>query len=235
MKRFWERAEIEAGSNGYTIRLDDKPMRLPGGDTLLIGQLALAEAIASEWRSPPIGGAVTPGHLPLTQLAATASLRIAPMPADTAASIAAYARSDLLCYRAEEPADLVQRQNAAWQPWLDWAAKRFDAMLAVTRGISLVDQNPDALSALARAVATHDEHALAGLGVMVPIMGSLVLGLAVVEGALEADAAFQVSVLDEVFQEEHWGRDDEAAARRDRALQEVRMAAQYILLTRASA
>ena len=235
MKRFWERAEIEADADGYIIRLDGKPMRLPGGGTLLIGQQPLAEAIASEWRSPLIGAPVTPSHLPLTQLAATATLRIAPAPADTAASIAAYARSDLLCYRAEEPPDLVQRQNAAWQPWLDWAAERYDATLAVTRGISLIDQNPSALSALARAVASQDAHCLAGLGVMVPIMGSLVLGLAVLEGALEADAAFQLSVLDEVFQEEHWGQDDEAAGRRDRALQEVRMASRYVLLTRMSA
>ena len=235
MKRFYERVDVDAEGDGYIIRLDDKPMRLPGGDTLLIGQRPLAVAIADEWRSPPIGAPITPNHLPLTQLAATATFRIAPAPTDTATSIAAYARSDLLCYRAEEPPDLVQRQNAAWQPWLDWAAGRYDAMLAATRGLSLIDQNPNALAALARAVASHDAHGLAGLGVMVPIMGSLVLGLAVVEGALEADAAFQISVLDELFQEEHWGGDDEAAARRARAAQEVRMAARYVLLTRGSA
>jgi chaperone required for assembly of F1-ATPase len=234
MKRFWERAEIE-GTDGYIIRLDGRPMRLPSGETLLINQRPLAEAIAEEWRSPPLGAEVTPNLLPLTQLAATARFRIAPAPADTAASIAAYARSDLLCYRAEEPADLVRRQHAAWQPWLDWAAQRYDAMLVVTRGISLVDQSPQALAALARAVAAQDAHGLAGLGVMVPIMGSLVLGLAVTEGMLDADEAFRLSVQDEVFQEEHWGRDPDAAAQRDRAAQEVRMAARYVLLTRGAA
>jgi chaperone required for assembly of F1-ATPase len=234
MKRFWERAEIE-GTDGYVIRLDGSPMRLPSGETLLIDQRALAEAIAEEWRSPPLGAEVTPNLLPLTQLAATARFRIAPAPADTAASIAAYARSDLLCYRAEEPADLVHRQHAAWQPWLDWAAERYDAMLVVTRGISLVDQSPQALAALARAVAAQDAHGLAGLGVMVPIMGSVVLGLAVAEGRLDPDDAFRLSVLDEMFQEEHWGRDQDAAAQRDRAAHEVRMAARYVLLTRGAA
>jgi chaperone required for assembly of F1-ATPase len=234
MKRFWERAEIE-GTDGYVIQLDGRPMLLPSGETLLIDQRPLAEAIAEEWRSPPIGTEVTPNLLPLTQLAATARFRIAPARADTAASIAAYARSDLLCYRAEEPADLVHRQHAHWQPWLDWAAQRYDAMLVVTRGISLVDQSPQALAALARAVAGQDVHGLAGLGVMVPIMGSLVLGLAVAEGALDADEAFHLSVLDDLFQEEHWGRDQDAAAGRDRAAQEVRMAARYLLLTRGAA
>jgi len=234
MKRFWERAEID-GDGGYIIRLDGRPMRLPSGETLLIDQRPLAEAIAAEWRLPPIGSEVTPNLLPLTQLAATARFRIAPAPAETAASIAAYARSDLLCYRAEQPPDLVHRQHAAWQPWLDWAAQRYDAMLVVTRGISLVDQPSQALAALARAVAGQDAHGLAGLGVMVPIMGSLVLGLAVVEGMLAADEAFRISVLDELYQEERWGRDEDAAAQRDRAAQEVRMAARYVQLTRGDA
>jgi chaperone required for assembly of F1-ATPase len=234
MKRFWERAEID-GDGGYIIRLDGRPMRLPSGETLLIDQRPLAEAIAAEWRLPPIGGEVTPNLLPLTQLAATARFRIAPAPAETAASIAAYARSDLLCYRAEQPPDLVHRQHLAWQPWLDWAAQRYDAMLVVTRGISLVDQPYQALAALAGAVAGQDAHGLAGLGVMVPIMGSLVLGLAVAEGMLAPDEAFQLSVLDELYQEERWGRDDDAAAQRDRAAQEVRMAARYVRLTRGDA
>jgi chaperone required for assembly of F1-ATPase len=235
MKRFWERADVDEDGAGYLIRLDGKPMRLPGGETLTIDRLPLAEAIAAEWRSVAIGGEVTPNHLPLTQLAATARYRIAPAPADTAASIAAYGRSDLLCYRAEEPPDLVRRQDAAWQPWLDWAAERYDATLLVTRGIGFVDQSPRALAALARAVAERDAHGLAGLGVMVPIMGSLVLGLAVAEGMLPADEAFQLSVLDDAFQEEHWGVDQDAVARRDRAAQEVRMADRYVLLTRGAA
>jgi chaperone required for assembly of F1-ATPase len=232
MKRFWERAEIEEDSGGYVIRLDGKPMRLPGGEALLIDQRPLAEAIAFEWSSPPLGAEIKPTLLPLTQLAATARFRISPAPGDTAASIAAYARSDLLCYRADEPPELVHRQDEAWQPWLDWAATRYDAALVVTRGIILIDQSSQALAALAHAVAARDAHELAGLGVMVPVMGSLVLGLAVLEGMLEADEAFQLSVLDEAFQEERWGRDHDAAAQRERSAQEARMAARYVMLTR---
>ncbi|MBW4021727.1 MAG: hypothetical protein HIU92_01090 [Proteobacteria bacterium] len=234
MKRFWEHADIEAteAGDGFIITLDGKPMRLPSGDTLRIEQRPLAEAIAAEWGTPARGAEVKPDLLPLTQLAATAGFRIAPAPAETATAIAAYARSDLLCYRAEEPAELVRQQQAAWQPWLDWAAKRYDAVLASTRGIGFIDQSPWALAALSRAVAAHDAHGLAALGVMVPIMGSLVLGLAVVEGALDADEAFRLSALDEIFQEAHWGQDQDAATQRARAAEEVRMAARYVQLTR---
>jgi chaperone required for assembly of F1-ATPase len=239
MKRFWEQADIaeDSGgdSGGFIIRLDGKPMRLPSGETLTVGQLALAEAIATEWRAPAMGAEILPSLLPLTQLAATARFRVAPDATATATSIAAYARSDLLCYRAEEPPDLVHRQQAGWQPWLDWAAQRYDAVLSVTRGISAIDQSPQTLAALARGVAAQDAHALAGLGVMVPILGSLVLGLAVVERVLDAGEAFRLSTLDEIFQEEHWGEDEDAVAQRARAAQEVRMAARYVLLTRSAA
>ncbi len=235
MKRFWERAEVEAlqtEGGGFTVRLDGKPVQLPGGQTLRIDHRPLAEAIAAEWNATAQGAEILPDLLPLTQLATTARYRIAPAPSDTATAIAAYGRSDLLCYRAEEPPELVRRQQAAWQPWLDWAAQRHDAMLAVTGGIGFVDQPPQALAALARAVAAQDIHGLAALGVMVPAMGSLVLGLAVIDGMLAADDAFRLSTLDEVFQEEHWGQDPDAAAQRGRAGQEVTMAARYFLLTR---
>jgi chaperone required for assembly of F1-ATPase len=234
MKRFWAQAEVSApqADGGFTVLLDGKPVRLPSGETLRLDHRSLAAAIAAEWDATAAGAEVTPNLLPLTQLAATARYRIAPAPADTAAAIAAYARSDLLCYRAEEPPELVRRQQEAWQPWLDWAARHHDAMLVVTRGIGFVDQPPQALAALARAVATHDVHGLAALGVMVPIMGSLVLGLAVTQGVLAADDAFRLSTLDEVFQEEHWGQDPDAAAQRALAGQEVTMAARYVALTR---
>jgi chaperone required for assembly of F1-ATPase len=237
MKRFWDKATVEGpqADGGFAVLLDGKPVRLPGGAMLRLDHRPLAEAIAAEWDMTAAGAEVAPNLLPLTQLSATARYRIAPQPADTAMAIAAYGRSDLLCYRAAEPPDLVQRQRGAWQPWLDWAAQRHDAMLLVTQGITLVDQSPRALAALSRAVAAHDAHGLAALGVMVPVMGSLILGLAVTAGMLDAEDAFRLSALDEIFQEEHWGQDPHMVAQRARASQEVRMAASYFLLTRGAA
>jgi chaperone required for assembly of F1-ATPase len=234
MKRFWDKATATGPlpDGGFTVLLDGKPVRLPGGESLRVDHRALAEAIAAEWDMTAAGAEVAPSLFPLTQLAATAGLRIAPAPSVTAVAIAAYARSDLLCYRAEEPPALVQRQHEAWQPWLNWAEERYGATLLVTQGITLIDQNPQALAALSGAVAAHDAHGLAALGVLVPVMGSLILGLAVIEGRLDAGDAFRLSALDEVFQEEHWGQDRDAVAQRSRAEQEVRMAARYFMLTR---
>jgi chaperone required for assembly of F1-ATPase len=232
MKRFWNSTDVKEGEGGFTILLDDKPMRLSGGETLRVAHRPLAEAIAEEWRAVSIGTAITSSLLPLTQLAAIASYRIAPAPSHAATAIATYARSDLLCYRAEEPPELARRQQEAWQPWLDWVTRRYDTVLAVTTGILLVDQSPQTLAALSTAVAAHDAHGLASLGVLVPVFGSVVLGLAVTDGMLTDDEAFQLSALDALFQEEHWGKDPEATALRARSAQEVKMAARYFLLTR---
>lgn len=232
MKRFWTETSIAADQTGFTLLLDGKPMRLPGGETLAFGNLPLAEAIAAEWRMPALGSEVQPEHLPLTQLAATASLRIAQRGPETVAAIAAYGESDLLCYRASEPESLVQRQREAWQPWLDWAAHRYDAWLSVTQGIGFVSQSQQSLAALTRAVAAQDENGLAVLGVIVPIFGSLVLGLAVIEGALGHAEAYRLSCLDELFQAERWGEDDEAKTRRKLAAQDVATAARFFELTR---
>ncbi|MCB8875502.1 ATP12 family chaperone protein [Acidisoma silvae] len=232
MKRFWTETSITAEPGGFTLLLDGKPMRLPGGETLLIDQPALAEAIAAEWQATAPGQDVQPKNMPLTQLAATALLRIAANPTDTATAIAAYGQSDLLCYRVADPAPLAQRQQAEWQPWLDWAVQRHDALLATTTSVGFVAQSPQSLAALALAVSRHDAHGLAVLGVIVPIFGSLILGLAVTEGVLDAEEAYRLSVLDDLFQEERWGADAEAAAYRAAAQRDAMAAGRYLDLTR---
>ena len=118
------------------------------------------------------------GRLPLTCLAATAQDRILPDPAPVASALATYAETDLLCYRAEHPAKLVQRQAAAWQPWLDWVAATHGARLMQVSGIIHVKQDPAALQAVQDAYARQPVPVLAALGVAVPALGSAVLGLA---------------------------------------------------------
>lgn len=232
MKRFWTETGTAREAEGHVILLDGKPMRLPGGEVLTIPGAALAEAVAAEWRSMPLQAEVVPSLLPMTQLSATAQFRIPPKRAETQAAIAAYGRSDLLCYRASDPPELARRQQNLWQPWLDWAARRHDALLQVTSGIGFIEQPGPSLAALDAAVAAADDAGLAALGVLVPLYGSLVLGLAVTEGALGAAEAYQLSVLDELYQAERWGEDTEAAARRVQKTAEAEDAARYLTLVR---
>lgn len=231
MKRFWDEARAVPGEAGFTVALDGRPVRLPGGRPLAVAEQPLAEALAAEWQAAggAKGGLLAWADVPLTRLVGTAAERIAPAPEPTVAALARYGGTDLLCYRAEDP-ELARRQDREWQPWLDWAARALDAPLVTTAGLMPVAQPPAALASLHGALAREAPLALAALGVLVPALGSLVLALAVRRGALEAGAAHRLALLDELFQEEAWGLDAAAAARRARVAGEVALAARLIEL-----
>jgi chaperone required for assembly of F1-ATPase len=169
---------------------------------------------------------------PLTRLAGTVQQRIAPDPAPTIDAIARYAENDLLCYRADKPPELVERQMREWQPWLDWAALTYDAPLRVSTGVAYVKQHRGAVAALRLAVAALDVPALGALGIAVPALGSVVLGLALAAGSLDAATAHALGCLDELFQGEQWGEDAEAAARRASIAADVALAERFLRLTR---
>ena len=237
MQRFWDQACLVAVKGGFTILLDGRAMRLPGranGAALLLPGRALGAAVADEWQA---AGGARDGRfgmsaLPLTRLAATAQDRIAPDPMPVVDALAAYGEDDLLCYRAGAPAPLVARQAEAWQPWLDWAAASFEARLVTTTGIIHIDQPLIALAALRRALTRHDAYILAGLGVVVPAVGSLVLGLALAAGALSAGEAHRLGLLDATFQAELWGGDEDAALRAAAIAQDVEEASLFMTLAR---
>ncbi len=233
MKRFWDKAEIADSEGRFAVLLDGRPVRLPGGAPLAVASRPLAEALAAEWGAAGggKGNEFTHDEVPLTRVVGTAQERIAPDPRPTVAAISKYAETDLLCYRGEDRR-LAERQSAEWDPILDWAALRLDAPLKVTVGIMPVAQEPQALSALSRAVAAHPPEELAALGIAVPALGSLVLGLALAAGRLGAEEAHALSILEERFQEEFWGLDSEAAARRARIAEEIALAARLIALAR---
>ncbi len=234
MRRFWQSAHVERDPDGFRVLLDGRPMRLPGGAPLSVDRPALAEALAAEWQQAggEQGGEMGFDDVPLTRLAGTAQERIAADPACCIAALARWGESDLLCYRADGPRALVERQDHAWQPWLDWARTALGATLRVTTGIVYVPQDPEALAALRRALAGHDPLALAALGVAVPALGSLVLGLALARFRLSVPEAMALATLDETFQEELWGSDAEALARRAAVAADVASAARLLELAR---
>jgi chaperone required for assembly of F1-ATPase len=233
VKRFWDKAETADSEGRFTVLLDGRPVRIPGGAPVAVASRPLAEALAAEWNAAggAKGGDFTHDEVPLTRLVGTAQERIAPDPAATVAALAKYAETDLLCYRADDPR-LAARQAAEWDPILHWAALTLDAPLKVTVGVMPVAQDSGALAALHRAVAAHPPEEVAALGVAVPALGSLVLALALAAGRLGPEEAHALSILDERFQEEFWGLDSEAEARRARLAGEVALAARLIALAR---
>lgn len=209
MKRFYRQVSVTPDPG---IALDGRPVRTPGRLPLLLPNPALAEAIADEWRAQ--GDEILPQTMPLTGLANAAIERIAPDTAGFAAGLAAYAESELLCYRADAPPPLVARQAEIWNPILAWARARYDVGFVLVEGIMHRPQPSETLTRLSDAVAARNAFELAALSPIVTISGSLVIALAVLEDELDPEAAFDAGHLDELWQAEQWGEDDFALDQR---------------------
>lgn len=229
-KRFWTAAEVAKAEGGFAVHLDGRPIRTPAKAPLIVPTRALAHAIADEWQAQ--GEKIDPRTMPVTRAANAAIDKVRPQHAEVAALIAEYGGTDLLCYRAEGPVALVARQAAAWDPLLDWSQAELGARLAVTAGVVPVPQDAAALAALSARVAALDEFELAAVHDLVSITGSLILGLAVAAGRLSAEEAWDIARLDEAWQIEHWGEDEEAAAEAALKRQALLDAARFLHLAR---
>ena len=210
-KRFYKIAEAVEADGGHGIALDGKPVRTPAGRPLAVPSAALASAVADEWSTQ--GETIDRDTMPLTRLVCTALDLVPGRRAEIVAETAAYAETDLVCYRTDEPPALARRQAAAWEPLVAWADKRYGARLAVTSSITPIAQAPEALEALRDAVAGEDDFSLAGLSLVTRSFGSLAVALALRDGRLDAQAAADASLVDERYQLERWGEDAELAAR----------------------
>jgi chaperone required for assembly of F1-ATPase len=211
-RRFYKEATAVADGDRWHIALDGKVVKTPARNALTLPTQALAEAIAAEWAAQDVK--VKPDTMPLMQLASTAIDRVAKDRARIVAETAGYAETDLVCYRAEGPDELVARQAACWDPLLDWLRERYDVSLKTASGVMAIPQSDLALAALARAVAAQDDLRLTALAVMTGAAGSLAIGLAVLEGRISPEAAVEAAQLDELYQAERWGIDPEAEKRR---------------------
>ncbi len=232
-KRFYQSAAAIKVAGGYHITLDAKPVRTPGGKTVLVQNKALGEALAAEWEAQKTYIELT--GMGLNQLVNSAIDAGASELAALAGELAAYGESDLLCYRAEGPPALVARQAAAWDPLLDWAWTRYGARLRVTQGIVPIAQDATALTALRARIARADPFQLCALRAAVGIGGSLIVGLAISDRHLNIERAWQLVNIDEDWQREKWGEDAQAAANRAGAFAAFAMAGHMLQMLESGA
>ena len=227
-RRFYKDVAVAEQAGGFGPVLDGKPVRTPAEGPLVVPARLLADAIAAEWAGQ--GEIIDPGTMPLTRLVNSALDGVAKTMAETAAETSKFAESDLVCYRAADPASLVAAQEAAWDPVLEFAREKLGATFVCTQAVMFVTQ-PDASRAAVRvavaAIADGPAGALrlAALSVMTSLTGSVLMALAVARGAMTADAAFAAANVDEDYQMRHWGTDQEALARLARRREEMAAAA----------
>jgi chaperone required for assembly of F1-ATPase len=230
-RRFYTNAKVAAEAGGHAVRLDGKPVRTPGKRLLLLPTPALAEAIAAEWQAQ--GDRIDPATMPLTRLANTVLDAVIERMDEVRADALKFGGSDLLCYRATHPAELVERQSRHWAPILGWAAMSLGARLDVIEGITHRTQPEDALAAIGRALEALDAFALAGVHELTTLSGSVVIGLAIAKAAITIEGGWTAAHVDEDWQIGQWGEDFEAAERRKRRRADFEAAARLISLSRA--
>lgn len=212
-KRFYREAGIAETADGFALVLDGRPARTPARNPLALPTHTLGEAVAAEWGAQ--GEAIVPASMPLTKLANSAIDGVASRREAVADDVARYAGSDLVAYRAGDPASLVAAQSAAWDPVLDWAHDALGARFVLSEGVMHVAQPETSLAAVRRRVdAEASPFRLAALHAMTALTGSVLIALATAEGRFAAEEAWAAALVDEDFQARVWGRDEDAEARR---------------------
>jgi len=207
-KRFWKEASVDAGAQDFGVMLDGRPLRTPAKAELRVPTRAMAQAITAEWDAQE--GVIRPETMPVTRSANAAIDKVSVQFDEVVDLLAEYGGTDLLCYRADGPEELILRQAQAWDVLLNWAEGEYGVRLKVTSGVIPVDQDAAALARLRAELAALSPFALAAMHDLISLTGSLILGLAVARGRLDAQQAWDLSRIDEDWQSEQWGADEDA-------------------------
>jgi len=231
-KRFWKDAAVVEVDGGFTVELDGRRVKTPAKRPLTLPTRTMAEAVAAEWQAQD--KQIDPRTMPVTKTANAAIDKVAVQKDEVVDMLAAYGDSDLLCYRADSPEELVARQAAEWDPMLAWAATTLGVSLRTRQGIMHQPQSPEALAELHRRTAALDAFQLAAFHDLVSLTGSFILGFAALEQAFDPDEIWALSRLDENWQAEQWGRDDVAEEEAEIKRQAFLHACAMIVLSKAA-
>ncbi len=233
LKRFWQAANVAEVEGGYAVQLDGRPVKTPAKTGLIVPTRALAEHIAAEWDA--VEDRIDPGAMPFTRSSNAAIDKVTLQRAEVADMLAAYGDADLTCYRADGPQSLMQLQAEVWDPLLDWADTVLGARLIPVQGVMHTPQNPQALRVLSDQVHALDVFALTAFHDLVSISGSLVIGFAALHRLHDPQTLWRLSRVDEQWQEDQWGKDEEAQAAAARKESDFLHAQSFYDLSRPSA
>ena len=224
-RRFYEEASVAAKDNGFVVKLDSHELKTPAKAPLILPTEEMAQLVADDWAAQE--ETIDSSQMLFMRLVSTAQDRVSTVIDETAEAFAAYGMSDLLCYRADNPQRLVDRQAEAWDPLLEWARSRYDMSFEVTTGVLPVSQPIDNEARLA-AIAGRDAYRLTGLAHVSALLGSAILTLALDEAHIDAEQAYQLAFLDDLYQIDEWGSDEEAEQRLEKIALEIQQSARYL-------
>jgi len=206
-KRFWKETTVEACDTGFRVLLDGRPVKTPAKTSFAVPTRALAEKIAAEWEAQE--EEIRPDTMPFTRMANSAIDKVTPQHSAVAEMLAEYGGTDLICYRADGPQELIDLQAQGWDPLLAWAKNALNATLTPVQGVMFASQPEDSLARLEEQVKSLEPFQLAAFHDLVALSGSLIIAFAVIRGHDSADNLWDMSRIDESWQTSQWGEDEE--------------------------
>jgi chaperone required for assembly of F1-ATPase len=231
VKRFFENVNVVDEENGFSIHLDGRPVKTPARNGLILPTLQLAQKIAAEWENQ--GEEINPTTMPMNALAQGALDQVVNERQRIVGRISAFADSDMLYFRGDEnQPDLAAHQAKHWDPLLDWSRSRFDVSFKLVQGIMHESQSEDTIARLSAVVDSQDNFTLAAMLSLSGLTGSLIATLALVEKACDPTLIWELSNLEELWQEQQWGSDELSQAKRDSREVEYRAAVKFLQLSR---
>ena len=228
MKKFYREVQALKIKEGYSIRLDGKPLKTPSGKWFLVPFLPLAEAVAAEWDTQKTE--IRPREMFLTQLSNTVIDKVSVNRQAVVDEILGYIETDLVCYRASEPKALKKKQTECWDPLLSWLGEKYNIKLYQTKNLLPLQQPPESFSIFLELIVELDDFLLGGLHKMVLTLGSLVVSFAVLDGLFDSEAACKASLVDEVFQVQKWGADEDFRIRSETLRLEIKATTTFLEL-----
>ncbi len=225
-KRFYKKVTIAETAGGYDIRLDDRVLKTPLKRNFTVPTRKMAQAIADEWDAQQTH--VNPATMIVTRLANTAVDRVHGDETRIVSELADFAASDLVCYRAGSPDPLVRRQAAHWDPVLAWVKSALGVQFVCVKGIVHHAQPDTAIAAIADALSNETRFRLTAIHNMTTLTGSTLIAMMVGSDALPGEEAWAAAHVDEDWQSEQWGRDDEAEARRAERKQDFESTVKFL-------
>lgn len=233
MKKFYKAAEAGTAPGGYVVRLDGKPFRTPLKNLVLLESKPLAEAVAEEWARQ--GDNVQPLSMPMTLLANTMTDKTkGEGRQEVSDRLLEYGSSDLVCYFATHPAELVKRHQEHWQPLVLWMEEAYGITFKIVSGIQYHHQPQESLDKLETLLESLSPADFTVVQAAAATAGSLVIALALLQGRLLPENAYQASCVDEIYQLEMWGEDAEAQKRLEMIHSELKEITRFRDLVKAS-
>ncbi len=227
-KRFWKTTSMVKADDGWMVHLDQRPVKTPAGQPLVLAGEALAKHIHEEWAAQE--DQINPATMPMFRYVVTAIDRVTPQRDQVIDQMLGYTKNEMLCYRTPDQPELAQEQSRHWQPWLDWAKQNYDLHFEVATGIMPINQPDASIIAAGNILGAMDDFRLAGVFNLIAISGSFVVGLAIADGQLPPEEGFEIAFLEERWQAKQWGSDEDAEDRRNRRKQDMIEISQYLSL-----